>query len=145
MVDRRERETKLVILGVPEETRRYRKVKESLEISENTRIRDYRRLGKYVSNTNRKRPILVEVELKTSSRISSPGYVVYKSSVSDRGQRGGSMVLVRRALHSAVLTVDTSATDQVWLRFSCLPGMLLGFVYVTPSDSPYARNINIFL
>lgn len=55
-------------------------------------------------------------EVKTNSRISLPGYVSYKSSVSGGGRWGGTVVLVRRALHPAVLAVDTSAADQVWLR-----------------------------
>lgn len=29
------------------------------------------------------------------------------------------------------------ATDQVWMRFACLPSELLGFVYVPPPDSTY--------
>ena len=67
-------------------------------------------------------------EVKTNPRISFPGYVSYKSSVSGGGQRDGKVVLVRRALHLAVLAMDTSAADQVWLRLDCLQGVLLGFV-----------------
>ena len=76
-------------------------------------------------------------EVKTNSRISFPGYVSYGSGTGGGGRRGGTVVLVRRALHSAVMAVDTSVDDQVWLRLSCLQGVLLGFVYVPPHDSPY--------
>ncbi len=33
--------------------------------------------------------------------------------------------------------VDISMRDQVWLRLECGPGVLFGFCYVPPIDSPY--------
>ena len=35
------------------------------------------------------------------------------------------------------MSVDTSIVDQVWLSLKCVPGVLFGFSYVPPSDSPY--------
>ncbi len=52
-------------------------------------------------------------------------------------QRGGTVVLVRRALHAKVLSVDTSTADQMWLRLAGMRDVLFGFVYVPPFDSPY--------
>ncbi|ROT79895.1 hypothetical protein C7M84_001373 [Penaeus vannamei] len=71
-VDRRERETKLVILGVPDEgedlagaTTDENKIRKIWSvIGEEVRIRGHRRLGRRDANSTRKRPILVEVETK---------------------------------------------------------------------------------
>ncbi len=46
-------------------------------------------------------------------------------------------MLLRRALHAKVLSVDTSTADQVWLRLAGMRNVLFGFVYVPPFDSPY--------
>ena len=76
-------------------------------------------------------------EIKTSLSISLPGYVAYKSTTTGSGHRGGTAVLVRRVLHTSVVYMDTGTEDQVWMRMACIPGVLLGFVYVPPSDSTY--------
>lgn len=73
-------------------------------------------------------------EIKTRERVSVPGFVTYKSDECDHN-RGGTAVLVKRHLHQCVMSVDTSMKDQVWLRLSLLNDILLGFVYVPPSDS----------
>ena len=54
-----------------------------------------------------------------------------------REHRGGTALLIRRSLQHQVLHVDTGIEDQVWLRLSCIPGVLFGFCYVPPSDSSY--------
>lgn len=53
------------------------------------------------------------------------------------GHRGGTVAMVRRSLHNKVVAVDTSTPDQVWLRLAVLPNLLIGFVYIPPTDSPY--------
>ena len=77
-IDRKERETKLVVLGVPEEdesmeeaTNDEEKLKKIWSVmGEDLRIRSHRRLGRRggngqnTGNSNRKRPILVEVDRK---------------------------------------------------------------------------------
>ena len=51
--------------------------------------------------------------------------------------RGGTCVLIKNQLISQVSGVDLSIPDQVWLQLKYLPGILFGFVYVPPHDSPY--------
>ena len=46
-------------------------------------------------------------------------------------------VLVKEVLKDAIMDVDVSTPDQVWLTLSCAPGVLFGFLYVPPRDSPY--------
>ena len=75
-------------------------------------------------------------EVKTSQKISVPGFVSFTSDKCDR-KRGGTVVLVKRCLQSKILSVDTSMKDQVWLRLSPLCNMLIGFCYIPPSDSQY--------
>ena len=75
-------------------------------------------------------------EIKTSLRVSIPGFVTYKSDDCDYN-RGGMVVLVKRHLHPYVTSVGTSLKDQVWLRLSVLPNVVFGFIYVPPYDSHY--------
>lgn len=82
-------------------------------------------------------------EVKTSLPVSLSGYVSYRSVAYGSGHRGGTVVLVRRALHASVLYVDSGTEDQVWLRMGCMPNVMLGFVYVPPCDSPYFSPANI--
>ena len=44
---------------------------------------------------------------------------------------------MKRHLHPYVMSIDTIMKNQVWLRFSVLPNVLLGSIYVLPSDSHY--------
>lgn len=76
-------------------------------------------------------------EIKTPLAVSFPGYVSYISIDKNHSQRGGTCVFVKHYLSAYVLSVDTSITDQVWIQFRCFPGVLFGFCYVPPSDSPY--------
>ena len=75
-------------------------------------------------------------EIKTNERVSVPGFVTYKSGECD-DNRGGTAVLVKQHLHQCVMSVDTSMKDQIWLRLSLLSDVILGFIYVPPSDSQY--------
>ena len=77
--------------------------------------------------------------MRAKSRISFPGYVAYKSSVSGGELRGGTVVLEKSTLHRAVLDTYTSAVDHGWLRLDCLPGVQLGLVYVPPRGYPYCN------
>lgn len=76
-------------------------------------------------------------EVKTNERISLPGYVCYKGGVRTDGHRGGTVILVKRALQSSVMGIDFKMKDQVWVRLSLLSNVLLGFIYIPPTDSQY--------
>lgn len=72
-IDRKERETNLVVLGVPDEQESMdgaRNDSDKLEkiwtvIGEDTEVRSYRRLGRPTQGNNRSRPILVVVRSKS--------------------------------------------------------------------------------
>ena len=76
-------------------------------------------------------------EIKTSLQVSLPGYVAFCSRNSRAPGRGGTVVFVKEYLKSRVMEVDLGTPDQVWLTLSCALGVLFGFVYVPPRDSPY--------
>ena len=76
-------------------------------------------------------------EIKTSLRVSLPGYIAFTSRNRDAPSRGGVCVLVKEYLRDTIMEVDTSTPDQVWLSLSCAVGVLFGFVYIPPIDSPY--------
>ena len=46
-------------------------------------------------------------------------------------------VFIKEYLKDTVMEVDVSTPDQVWLTLSCAVGVLFGFLYVPPRDSPY--------
>lgn len=104
-VDERKRETKLVVLGVPDEgdeldeatsdNEKLRKVWS--EVSENTRIRGHRRLGGRDGNVNSKRPILVEVE----SREARDG-VLIKASKLKKGGAAYQRIYNKKDVHPGV-------------------------------------------
>ena len=52
-------------------------------------------------------------EVKTTLRVSLPGYVSYRSVCNVSGHRGGTVVLVKNYLSSSVMKVDTTTQDQV--------------------------------
>ena len=52
-------------------------------------------------------------EIKTGMRISFPGFIAYKSRVRGGVHRGGTVLLIRRALQQQVLQVDTGIEDQI--------------------------------
>ena len=76
-------------------------------------------------------------EIKTPLKISCPGYIRFASRDMSNPSRGGTCVLIKNQLISQVSGVDLSIPDQVWLQLKYLPGILFGFVYVPPHDSPY--------
>ena len=76
-------------------------------------------------------------EIKTPLKVSCPGYISLTSRDMSNPSRGGTCVLIKNQLISQVSDVDLSNPDQVWLQLKCLPGILFGFVYVPPHDSPY--------
>lgn len=76
-------------------------------------------------------------EVKTALRVSIPGFVCYSSVDQASAHRGGVCVFIKVHLCQYVVEVDTSMRDQVWLKMQCIPGVLFGFCYVPPSDSPY--------
>ena len=76
-------------------------------------------------------------EIKTPLSVSYPGYVSIPSRDSNNPNRGGTCVLIKNYLRSQVTQVDISKPDQVWLQLKCQPGILFGFLYIPPHDSPY--------
>ena len=76
-------------------------------------------------------------EVKTALQVSIPGFVCYSSVDQTSAHRGGVCVFIKVHLCQYVSEVDTSMRDQVWLKMQCTPGVLFGFCYVPPSDSPY--------
>lgn len=81
--------------------------------------------------------VICLTEVKTSLSVSLPGYVMYRSNLIGSGNRGGTVVFVRNRLSHLVLNVDVSIGDQVWIQFGSAEGILFGFCYIPPSDSPY--------
>ena len=104
-VDKREREKKLVVLGVPDEdealngatsdTEKLRKVWN--EVGENTRIHGHRRLGRRDGNVNRKRPILVEVE---SREVRDS--ILRKTSKLKEGGAAYQRIFIKKDVHPSV-------------------------------------------
>ena len=76
-------------------------------------------------------------EIKTPLPISCPGYRSITSRDSKNPDRGGTCVLIKSQLSSQVIEIDISKPDQVWLKLKCLPGIIFGFLYIPPHDSPY--------
>ena len=76
-------------------------------------------------------------EVKTSERIYLPGYACYRNSTKEGSHRGGTVLLVKRSLLRSVVKVDVKVKDQIWVKFSLLNNILLGFIYIPPSDSQY--------
>lgn len=89
-IDRRERETKLVVLGVPDEAENLEgavtdedKLKKIWEVMrEDFKVRSHRRLGRLEGDSNRKRPILVEIE----SRGMRDGLLSKTRGLKEKGQ-----------------------------------------------------------
>ena len=76
-------------------------------------------------------------EVKTTECVSLPGYVCYRNTGRTDGHRGGTVVLVKRWLQASVMSLDVEMKDQVWIKLPVLSSVLLGFVYVPPTDSQY--------
>lgn len=76
-------------------------------------------------------------EVKTSLPVSLPGYLAFRSNVNRSAERGGTTVLVKNYLANYVVSVQTDVSDQVWVRFRCIPKCLFGFCYIPPADSEY--------
>ena len=76
-------------------------------------------------------------EIKTGLTVEFPGYVTYCSAVDGSAERGGTVVCVRNSIVNLVHSIDLSIGDQVWLKFKNLQGVLMGFCYIPPCDSPY--------
>ncbi len=76
-------------------------------------------------------------ETKTDVEIRVPGFVSHQSIMSGATNRGGVCLLLKHHLKSSVLSIDTASIDQVWLRLSVIPDIVLGSCYVPPRDSPF--------
>ncbi len=81
--------------------------------------------------------IISLLEVKTSLPVQIPGYISYRGAVVGSAERGGVVVCLRNSLSRWVHSVDVSNGDQVWMRLRNVPGVLLCFGYIPPSDSPY--------
>ncbi len=76
-------------------------------------------------------------EVKTPLHTCLPGYIAFKSYDKINAHRGGAVVMIKDCLSTEVISVDTSIEDQVWMQLNCAAGIVLGFYYIPPSDSPY--------
>lgn len=76
-------------------------------------------------------------EIKTTLQVSVPGFVCYSSVDEGSAHRGGVCVLIKAYLSQYVVEVDDITRDQVWIKLRCFPGVLFGFCYIPPPDSPY--------
>ena len=129
-IDRKERECNLILFGVPDDN-------ESLD-GATTDEAKVRKVFEAAGATNDVRYDIIGLnEVKTTLRVSLPGYVSYRSVCNVSGHRGGTVVLVKNYLSSSVMKVDTTTQDQVWLQLKCITNVIFGFCYVPPSDSPY--------
>lgn len=81
-------------------------------------------------------------EIKTSLPLSIPGYKCYKSVQVQEAHRGGTAVFIKNYLTPFITHMDESGTDQVWAQFSCVTGVVFGFCYIPPSDSPYYNHFS---
>ena len=81
-------------------------------------------------------------EIRTSLTVSFPGYVSYRSSMRGPAHRGGTIVFLKNAMNNAVIRVDTSIEDQIWIQFSFAPKIMFGFCYVPPFDSQYYSHVS---
>lgn len=75
-------------------------------------------------------------EVKTPLSLTLPGCKCYESINVQEAQRGGTAVFVKNFLTSFIPSVDNSMPDQVWVHLSCMVGVVFGFCYVPPCDSP---------
>ena len=76
-------------------------------------------------------------EVKTPLEVYLQGFVTFRSTTTAAdAHRGGVAVLVRRQLLQYVVHVDRQS-DQLWMQFSFMPGVVFAFCYVPPSDSLY--------
>ncbi len=69
--------------------------------------------------------------------VSFPGYTSYISRDNNNPHRGGTCVLVKQSLSGDVRELYVSIPDQVWFKLRYVPGVLFGFCYVPPPDSPF--------
>lgn len=81
--------------------------------------------------------IIALSEVKTTLPVCLPGYVSYRSKPVGTSDRGGVVVLIRNSLSVYVHGIDASTVDQLWLRLSCIEGIMFGFCYVPPCESQY--------
>lgn len=71
-----------------------------------------------------------------------PGYKCYKSVDVQEAHRDGTAVFIKNYLTPFTTNMDQSVTDQVWVQFSCVVGVVFGFCYIPPHDSPYFNHLS---
>ncbi len=76
-------------------------------------------------------------EVTTEEPVHFPGYVTFRSMVTQSSNRGGTVVLLRNCIVPFVYEVDSSVSNQVRLQFRNISGVLFGFIYIPPSNSQY--------
>ena len=81
-------------------------------------------------------------EIKTPLSLSIPGYKCYKSAHVEGTHRGGTALFIKNYLIPCITNMDQSVADQVWVQFSCVIGVVIGFCYIPPSDSPYFNHLS---
>ena len=77
------------------------------------------------------------LEIKTTAKISVPGFYTYQNPSMYSGKRGGVAMLVKYSLLNFIKFVNMNAEGQIWVEFSCYPSLMFGGVYIPPSGSPY--------
>ncbi len=75
-------------------------------------------------------------EVKTEEPVHFRGYVTLEAWLHNRVTEQ-TVVLMRNCIVPFVHKVDTNVSDQVWLQFRNISGVLFGFTYIPPSDSQY--------
>lgn len=81
-------------------------------------------------------------EIKTPLPLSVPGCKCCKSVHVEGEHRGGTAVFIKNYLTHFITNMDQSVTNQVWVQFSCVKGVLFGFCSIPPSDSPYFNHLS---
>ncbi len=78
------------------------------------------------------------VETKDPQPISVPGFISYCAKTSqENSHRGGVCALVKNSHADSIMSADTGSTDQIWIRFTYNPKVVIGSCYIPPRDSPY--------
>ena len=78
--------------------------------------------------------ILAETKSKADSFV--PGFKIIHSKKT-KHRCGGVIVLIKNYLYSQVTHIDISVEDQIWFWLRDIPDIMIGGIYIPPSDSLY--------
>ena len=65
------------------------------------------------------------LEIKTSAKITVPGFCVFQNSDPANPKRGGVAMLIKHRFVQYIVKVDTSSSGQIWLTMSLTPDLVL--------------------